>query len=263
MTRRTTTAAILVALLTIGTAAVTGRTALAHQCTTTTADEADSHPGQGHGQGQGQGHGYGQPDAEEPQEPEETCGPTDVYPNWRDNYVPLFDLADREDEQQRRDAQRWRDENGCDTQFCTWADPSVSVNDPEGPATLHAGIAGDHTLTEGAHDDEGHDGSEFGNHDSHGGAVYADVCAGTDAGTSHEGQAGACTGPQDTQVGITVVDHLDCPAGCADEYHVVRPLDPAYTEEQASDSQRDLAAVAADPQRWACGYEEQGSACYR
>lgn len=248
MTRRTATAAALAVLLTIGTATIVDRTALAHQCSTTT-EEPDPHPGRGHGR----------PGTEEPAE---ECGPTDVYPNWRGNYVPLFDLADRDDEQQRRDAQRWRDENGCDSQFCTWADPSASVNDPEGPATLHAGIAGDHTLTEGAHADEGHADSEFGNHDSHGGAVYVDVCAGTDAGTSHEGQAGACTGPQDTQVGITVVDHLPCPAGCADEYHVVRPADPAYTQEQVNDSQRDIGEVAADPQRWACGYEEQGSSCY-
>ena len=189
-----------------------------------------------------------------------TCGPTDVYENWRPNYLPLFDLADRDDEQQKRDAQRWRDENGCEKQFCIWASPSGSVDDPEGPATIHAGMAGEHALGEAAHSDEGHTDDEFGNHDSHGGSIYADICAGTDNGTSFEGKAGSCTGPEDTQVGITVVDHLTCPAGCADEYHVVRPLDQPYTQEQLADSQRDLATAASDPQRHVCGYEEH-SAC--
>lgn len=196
----------------------------------------------------------------EPSEPE--CGPTDVYPNWRDNFVPLFDLADRDDEQQKRDAQRWRDENGCENQFCIWANPSGSVDDPEGPATLHAGMAGEHALGEAAHSDENHSDTEFGNHDSHGGSIYADVCLGTDNGTSYEDNAGACEDMYDTQVGITVVDHLTCPAGCADEYHVIRPLDAEYTQEQANDSQRDIGEIAADPQRYICGYEEQGSACY-
>ena len=195
-----------------------------------------------------------------PDEPE--CGPTDVYPNWRDNFIPLFDLADRDDEQQKRDAQRWRDENGCEKQFCIWANPSGSVDDPEGPATIHAGMAGEHALGEAAHSDEDHTDTEFGNHDSHGGSIYADICLGTDNGTSYENQAGACEDLNDTQVGITVVDHLTCPAGCADEYHVIRPLDTAYTQEQMADSQRDIGEIAADPQRYVCGYEEQGSACY-
>ena len=195
-----------------------------------------------------------------PSEPE--CGPTDVYPNWRDNVVPAFDLADRDDEQQKRDAQRWRDENGCEKQFCIWASPSGSVDDPEGPATIHAGMAGEHALGEAAHSDEDHTDTEFGNHDSHGGSIYADICLGTDNGTSYEDNAGSCEDMYDTQVGITVVDHLTCPAGCADEYHIVRPLDPEYTQEQMADSQRDIGEIAADPQRYACGYEEMGSACY-
>jgi hypothetical protein len=193
---------------------------------------------------------------------EEECGPTDVYPNWRDNVVPLFDLEDRDDEQQKRDAQRWRDENGCETQFCIWANPSGSVDDEAGPATFHAGMAGEHALGEAAHSDEGHTDDEFGNHDSHGGTIYADVCLGTDAGTSYEDNAGACEDIYDSQVGIVIVDHLTCPAGCADEYHVIRPTDPAFTRAQLEDSQRDIGEIAADPQRYACGYEEQGSACY-
>ena len=196
----------------------------------------------------------------EPAEPE--CEPSGVYPNWRDNVVPLFDLEDRDDEQQKRDAQRWRDENGCQQQFCTWANPSGSVDDPEGPLTLHAGTAGEHALGEAAHSDEGHADDEFGNHDTHGGSIYADICLGTDDGTSFEGQAGACEDVYDSQVGITVVDHLTCPAGCMDEYHVIRPTDPESTQHQLEDSQRDAGEIAADPQRYACGYEEQGSACY-
>ena len=196
----------------------------------------------------------------EPTEPE--CGPTDVYPNWRDNVVPLFDLEDRDDEQQKRDAQRWRDENGCEKQFCIWANPSGSVDDEAGPGTLHAGMAGEHALGEAAHSDEGHTDDEFGNHDSHGGSIYADICLGTDAGTSYEDHAGACEDMYDSQVGIVVVDHLTCPAGCMDEYHVIRPTDPAFTQGQLADSQRDIGEIAADPQRYACGYEEQGSACY-
>ncbi len=233
------------------TAAIT-TTAMAHQCTTETSEPEE--PGKGNGKGRGNPNG----------EPTTTttCEPSDVYPNWRDNVVPVADLTDRDDEQQRRDAQRWRDENGCLTQFCVWADPSASVDDPDGPATVHAGVAGDHSLTEGAHSDEGHAVSEFGNHDSHGGAIYVDLCAGSAEGSSMDGQAGACRGPSDTQAGVTVVDHLTCPIGCADEYHVVRPLDQPYTEEQVADSQRDVGEIGTDPMRYACGYEEFGSSCY-
>lgn len=217
-------------VMVLGLAGVLANQAVAHQCTTTTTAEE--------------------------------CEPTDVYPNWRDNIVPVADLADRDDEEQRRDAQRWRDENGCLTQYCVWADPTASVDDGDGPLTVHGGTAGDHSLGEAAHSDEGHVDDEFGNHDSHGGAIYVDLCLGSDAGGSYEDQAGACTGMQDTQAGITVVDHLTCPIGCADEYHVVRPLDQPYTEEQLADSQRDLGEIGDDPQRYACGYEEYGSSCY-
>lgn len=233
---------ILVATaLALGGLAIGAAVVQAHACTTTTtpAPEPDKKPKKG----------------EEPPPPTTTeeCGPTDVYENWRDNYLPLFDLADRDDEQQKRDAQRWRDENGCENQFCIWAEPSASRDDPG--ATFHGGTAGEHALGEAAHSDEGHPDNEFGNHDSHGGAIYLDVCAGTDDGTSYEDNAGACSGPEDTQAGITVVDHLTCPAGCADEYHVVRPLDTPYTQEQLSDSQRDLGEAAADPKGHLCGYE--------
>lgn len=189
------------------------------------------------------------------------CQPAAVYPDWRPNYVPVMDLQDRSDEQQKRDAQRWRDENGCHGQFCVWADPSGSVDDEAGPGTLHAGSAGDHSLGEGAHSDEGHEQNEFGNHDTHGGSIYADICAGSDAGTSYEGRAGDCTGPEDTQVGITIVDHLTCPMGCMDEYHVVRPLDSDYTEAQVANSARDTETALSDPQRHLCGYEQYDSAC--
>jgi hypothetical protein len=191
----------------------------------------------------------------------EECGPAAVYPDWRPNYIPLMDLRDRESEQERRDAQRWRDENGCETQYCVWADPTLSVDDEAGPATVHAGTAGDHSLGEAAHSDEGHEDNEFGNHDTHGGAIYADVCLGSDEGASYEGNAGACTGMQDTQVGVTVVDHLTCPAGCADEYHIVRPLDPEYTQEQVDESITATQTAVSDPVRHICGYEYADPSC--
>src|SRR5688572_21400750 len=125
------------------------------------------------------------------------CEDTAVAPNWRDPYVPLFSLPDHEDEDQRRDAQRWRDEWGCDTQHCVWVKDNTSVDGGQ-PAGVHAGTAADHSMFEVAHQSEDH-GSAESNHDAHGGAIYLDVCLASEAGTSYEGQAGACTGPEDTQ----------------------------------------------------------------
>jgi hypothetical protein len=48
--------------------------------------------------------------------------------------------------------------------------------------------------------------------------------------------------------------------GCADEYHVVRPLDQDYTQTQVDNSVRDTQTAVSDPQRHLCGYE-QHSAC--
>ena len=35
---------------------------------------------------------------------------------------------------------------------------------------------------------------------------------------------------------MTIVDHLTCPLGCFDEYHVVRPFDQEYTERQMANT---------------------------
>lgn len=191
----------------------------------------------------------------------EDCHPTPVYPNWRPSYVPVFGLEDREDEEQRREAQRWRDEWGCDTQFCVWLKLGFSVFDGS-PTSVHTGAAGDHSLSEGAHSSQGH-GTEEGNHDSHGGALYADVCLGSDQGTSYEGQAGDCEGVQDTQVGVTIMDHNPCgipepgqiPIPCSDEYYVIRPFDFEYTQAQMDNTEEELAYDLANPDDYLCGYE--------
>ena len=193
--------------------------------------------------------------AHECTEEDPDCHPTPVYDHWRDSYVPLFVNQDKDDPAKRQEAQRWRDEWGCDAQFCAWAKPSGSVASDGQPQSLHAGMAADHSLLEAAHDSE-HHGEGEGNHDAHGGALYADVCLSSEEGTSYEGQAGDCTRPEDTQVGVVIMDHLDCPLGCADEYHDVRPLDTEYTLAQMQDSQDNIAEIAADPHTYVCGYPE-------
>ena len=199
------------------------------------------------------------------------CHETKVYEDWRPNYVPLFDLPDREQqgegtrgEKQRKDAQRWREECADDDQErqqCAWYYGGTSATqydtDEEGPRPneVHVGYAANHCfLAEAAHDCDHHDSDEFGTHDPHGGAIYADLCASKNPDSKY------CNdGPTDTQVGVTVVDHLGCPFGCMDEYHVVRPLDQRYTERQMADSQRAVERIASDPQRHVCGYEAHSS----
>jgi len=213
----------------------------------------------------------------------ETCYETRVYEDWRDNYVPLFDLEDRGDEdgngeQQRHDAQRWRDEchNGVEyRQHCGWFyggnsalfyeesdgqdddhgdDPQVPLGRPN---EVHVGYAATHCfLAEGAHDCDRHGTNEFDTHDSHGGALYADVCI-----SENEDSTYCDDGPKDTQAGVTIVDHLTCPMGCFDEYHVVRPLDAEYTSEQMENSAADTETALSDPQRHLCGHPENGSRC--
>lgn len=199
-----------------------------------------------------------------------TCHPTPVYPNWRGQYVPLFGVNDTrcEDEtckENRRREQRWRDEWGCDVQWCTWADIQFSglpfTSGDGQPMSVHTGMAADHSFGELAHTTEGH-GTQEGNHDSHGGSVYADVCLASDEGTSYDGQPGECGGVEDTQAGANIVDHNPCgppineiPLPCFDEYHVVRPLDPAYTQEQMEESQEEIQRDVEDPHEYLCGYE--------
>jgi len=187
------------------------------------------------------------------------CHDTPVADDWRGNFVPVAGVNDREES--RKETQRWRDEYGCDTQYCQWVNYQGSVSDGS-PQSVHAGMAADHSMFEAAHSSEQHDEGEFNNHDSHGGALYVDICVTSDEGTSYEDHPGACEGPEDTQAGYTHVDHLTCPMGCLDEYHVVKPLDPEYTQEQADNSIAEAQADVADPKRWLCGYEEKGSACY-
>jgi hypothetical protein len=192
------------------------------------------------------------------------CHDTPVYEDWRPNYVPLFDLTERDDEQ-RRNAQRWREEcrNGDqERQQCAWfyggtsARPYPTDVDNPRPNEVHVGYAANHCfLAEAAHDCDSHEDNEFGTHDPHGGAIYADVCLATNPDSKY-----CDDGLEDTQVGVTVVDHLPCPLGCADEYHLVRPFDTEYTNEQMEDSQEATARIAADPVRHLCGHPEY-SAC--
>jgi hypothetical protein len=102
------------------------------------------------------------------------CRETEVYEDWRPNYVPLFDLAEREEqgegtdgEQQRRDAQRWREEcadDGQERQQCQWfyggtsATPYPTDVDNPRPNEVHAGYAANHCfLAEAAHDCDNHE----------------------------------------------------------------------------------------------------------
>lgn len=206
------------------------------------------------------------PDGYQPNDP--ACQETAVYPDWRGNYIPLFDLSDRDGdagEQQRYDAQRWRDkcaDDGEYSQQCAWVDGGQSVrtypgSDPAGgtprPNEVHAGFAATHCfLAEGAHDCDNHgDEDEFDTHDSHGGAIYVDVCLSPNADSRY-----CDDGLSDTQAGVTIVDHLDCPTGCFDEYHVVRPFDPGYTQAQMDDTGAAVGYIGADPKGHVCGYPD-------
>jgi len=201
------------------------------------------------------------------------CHETPVVENWRDgNYVPLFDIADRDDEQQRRDAQRWRDEcqgfdangNYQDNQQCAWAEGGTSLFADEGdphPNELHAGFAASHCfLFEFAHDCSDHDARRGeGVHDAHGGATYVDVCL-----TANAESKWCDDGMTDTQAGLTVMDHNACGTiipivACTDEYHVIRPFDAAYTEEQMSDSAAYIPRIIEDPELYLCGYRNRRS----
>lgn len=208
-------------------------------------------------------------------EDESTCEDTPVMPNWRDQYVPLFDLEDRDDEQQRYDAQRWRDEcdqpNGEANQSCTWADFGMSLFNEEGdfdpassePQEAHAGFAASHCfLFEFAHQCEDHDASlGEGVHDAHGGATYVDVCLAENPDNKFCDE-----GIQDTQAGVTIMDHNACGTvvpivACTDEYHVVRPFDSEYTMEQMADSVAAVQKIADDPATYVCGHHPSGQSC--
>lgn len=215
----------------------------------------------------------------DPENPE-ACRDTPVMPNWRGTYIPLFELEDREDEQQRYDAQRWRDE--CDkgdetapagqgyesSQQCAWYYGGSSGFPGEdgglAPNELHAGFAATHCfLFEFAHQCEDHNpnpdtASEEGIHDAHGGAIYVDVCLQPNPESKY------CNdGMSDTQVGVTIMDHNPCGTvvpivACTDEYHVVRPLDSEYTQAQMDNSAESTQAILDDPYTYLCGYEQYG-----
>ena len=214
-------------------------------------------------------------DPQTEQTPDE-CHDTPVMPNWRGTYIPLFDIEDREDEQQRYDAQRWRDEcdNGKETsiedyegrQQCAWFyGGTTGFKDDNGnlsPNEAHVGFAATHCfLFEFAHQcSDGHDGSVTGEgvHDAHGGALYVDVCLQPNPESKY------CNdGAKDTQVGVTIMDHNPCGTvvpvvACTDEYKVVRPLDTEYTQAQMANTQEDTQAILDDPYTWLCGYGQYG-----
>ncbi|HEX9712864.1 MAG TPA: hypothetical protein VGB52_10000 [Actinomycetota bacterium] len=199
------------------------------------------------------------------------CHESPAAPNWRDgNYVPLFDLEDRDDGEQRKDAQRWRDEcsyyreDGSyeSNQNCAWVDAGNSTfprYGEDGPNEMHAGFAASHCfLFEFAHDCSDHD-ARYGEsvHDKHGGATYVDVCL----ASQHESKY-CDDGMTDTQVGLTIMDHNACGVivpivACIDEYHVIRPFDQAYTEEQMADSQEYIPRILEDPELYLCGYQNR------
>lgn len=212
-------------------------------------------------------------EAKAKKKPKKKCYPTKVMPNWRNNYVPLFDLEDRDDPNQRYEAQRWRDEcerrNNEFAQQCAWYYGGTSLfpnrDDPDrrSPNELHVGFAATHCfLFEFAHQCEDHDAS-YGEsvHDAHGGAIYVDVCLERNAESRYcrEGQA-------DTQAGVTIMDHFPCGAPvpilfCIDEYHVIRPLDAEYTEAQMENTQTDTQAIVDDPYTYVCGFGPGSEDC--
>jgi hypothetical protein len=213
------------------------------------------------------------------------CKSTTQVGNWRGNYIPLFDLADRNNEDELDRAQRWRDEcEGYNTdgeyynnQFCLWQEFGTSaVPGPGGelaPNEVHVGTAGSHCfLFEAMHDCEDHNPyDEDANynpnrvHDAHGGAIYIDICL-----VENPDSRWCKKGLEDTTIGITVMDHNGCGiiipvASCTDEYHVLKPFNSAYTAEQMADTMDWLNDAAADPQgflRWyLCGFGPGSEDC--
>lgn len=213
---------------------------------------------------------------EDPDDPE-NCHPS-VVENWRGQYVPAFGLEDREDEQQREHAQRWHQEcqsGGQYQQQCVWLYGGTTVApDDDGnvaPMEQHAGLAMTHCFAgEAFHQCENHNDPGEGEHDSHGGSIYVDVCVNenpeADAST-----AGACDeGLQDTQAGITIEDHNPCGnvapvVACTDEYHVVRPFDGEYTEAQTDDTAAWVESAQTSPAdhfaSWICGDHPSSQSC--
>lgn len=258
---RARTSLLVVAALALGVFVVGGGVSAAHECW----DASNPPPDYTKKKAKG--------DSEYWRDGDRICRETPVMPNWRDNYVPVFDLEDRDDEQQRYDAQRWRDEcrrgQSESHQMCQWSYggfsgfPNSDDPDTTAPNEWHAGFAATHCfLFEFAHQCEDHE-TERGEgvHDAHGGATYVDVCL-----TANPESKYCDDGPADTQVGVTVMDHFPCGqyapvASCTDEYHVVRPLDAEYTQRQMENSQASVQLIADDPGRYVCGHHASADDC--
>jgi hypothetical protein len=209
------------------------------------------------------------------------CQNTPPVDNWRDSYVPLFEPLDREDGDARYGYQRWHEE--CDNQqMCGWAEGGTSFFSPDWapdeqyptPNELHVGFAATHCfLFEAQHDCSDHaPGPDSSDpvHDSHGGAIFIDLCVTPNPDSSQGG--GHCTnGLPDTTVGLLIVDHNSCGifvpiASCTDEYHIWKPFDPDYTMAQMARSQAAFEALMDDPQTWLvnyfCGRPEYSEDCF-
>lgn len=124
--------------------------------------------------------------------------------------------------------------------------------DPSGrpaPDEVHVMTAGDHSLLGAAHSNSDHSPApQQGNHDAHGGSVWADVYADPDQPTK----------TRDSRVGIVIMDHLGCQFGCSDEYHTFYPADASRTAYQVGEAPDQAEFVARDPDRWIFGYGPGG-----
>ncbi|HEX9774159.1 MAG TPA: hypothetical protein VGB83_01075 [Actinomycetota bacterium] len=209
--------------------------------------------------------------------PDESCEESKAVEDWRGSYVPLFEPVDNSREA-RFDQQRWHEEcakpDGESAQMCQWAYGGVSAFPNRGttespgettPNELHVGFAASHCfLFEFAHQCEDHaEERGEGVHDRHGGAIYIDICGTPNLQSKH-----CRNGIVDTQIGITVIDHNACGTfvpivACTDEYHVLRPFDPDYTQAQMEQSLDAIQVALADPKaflrEWFCGHEEFSS----
>lgn len=209
---------------------------------------------------------------------ENACRDTEPVDNWRGSYLPVFEPVGRDDPSVRYHLQRWHDE--CDNQQqCTWVENGFSVM-PNGdeeipsPNEIHVGTAATHCfLGEAAHDCSDHKRGASSSdpvHDSHGGAIFIDLCLAPNPDTSHGN--GLCqNGIEDTTIGLIIVDHNPCGTfvpivACTDEYHVWKPFDQAYTEEQMAMTQAHIEDFLADPETWVvnwfCGNPQYSQNCF-
>ncbi|MGH7820457.1 MAG: hypothetical protein ACREQ9_11825 [Candidatus Binatia bacterium] len=120
-------------------------------------------------------------------------------------------------------------------------------SDPAPPERVSVQNSGDHTLLGAAHSNTGHDPYPAqGNHDAHGGTIYADVYVPT---------ADDPTAVQDSRAGIVILDHLGCTFGCSDEFHRFYAADPERTLLQIGEMPGQTEDTARNPDDWIYGYE--------